>query len=84
MWALDGASSVVSLGLISRHLLFCTKADTWPQWEERGEVEAAGGRAVAQELAGRLGPEEMRLLRRWVPQWVSVGAHVWGAEVQKA
>lgn len=83
MWALDGASSVVSLGLISRHLLFCTKADAWPQWEERGEVEAAG-RAAAQELAGRLGPEEMRLLSRWVPQWVSVGAPVWGAEVQKA
>lgn len=79
---LDGGSSVVKLALIYPHLSFCTRADARPQWEEGGGRGSGAGPRTG--VGVEAGWEEMRSLSRWAPRWLSVGAPVWGAEVQKA
>ena len=87
MWdhVLDGGFFVVSLALIYFSFLFHAKAELQTIGRGDGVVEASAGvGACTQEPALRLGWEDMRSLSRCPLQWVSVGAPVRGAEVQKA
>lgn len=73
---------MVSLALIYSSFLLHAKAEVQTTGRGDGVVEAGVG-ACTQEPALRLGREDVRSLSGCLLQWVSVGAPVWGAEVQK-